>query len=572
MIHILGKSHTPAGSFDLYGVAATRQWEQNCALHFPAHRLMQNAGLAVARLALAVAPHAKTVWIACGPGNNGGDGLEAALHLQRWGKNVVVSWLGTPENAPADALLSLHRATQAGVTFAGEPPANFDLCIDALLGIGGVFSASNDLSLASALTAKAKRSDDGRFARWTALMNQSTAPTLAVDLPSGLNADTGIAADVCVIAQVTLSLLTLKPGLFTAHGRDRCGDIWFDALDTIGPFGAIDDRQATPAAATSLASPAALPTARLAGAPDAQGSWRISKTLHSAHKGSFGDVLVIGGAPGMTGAALLAASAALHSGAGRVFVGLLDGGTMAVDTRQPELMFRDVDKLVENLSINGQTVVCGCGGGDIIRHHLPRIFANPGPVVADADALNAIAADVQLQHLLQARSRRFLQTVLTPHPLEAARLLGIGTKDVQNNRLAAAQQLADKFGCVVVLKGSGSVIAAPGCIPTINPTGNARLATAGTGDVLAGMIGAKLASQAGEAHAQSANRRVHAASENVSRTAFQTGFDGTLNNTSKAAFEAGLKPLSKPLAKRCIGTASVPTNGPADNIWWSVSS
>jgi hydroxyethylthiazole kinase-like uncharacterized protein yjeF len=533
MIHILGNTHQSAGSFDLHGTSATRQWEQRCAAHLPAHRLMQNAGLAVARLALAVAPHASTVWIACGPGNNGGDGLEAALHLKRWGKSVVITWAGRPDSAPPDAVLSLHRATQAGVTFARDPPANFDLCIDALLGIGGVVSGSNDSSLASASAAKANRRADGRIYRWTVLMNQSAAPTLAVDLPSGLNADTGVAAQICVTAQVTLSLLTLKPGLFTAQGRDHCGDIWFDALDTRGEMGssaALNAPQATSVTTTPLAPHPAPPTARLAGAPDAGTSWRISKTLHSAHKGSFGDVAVIGGAPGMTGAALLAASAALHSGAGRVFVGLLGGGTQAVDTSQPELMFRAAETLTSNLAANpdnkSQTVVCGCGGGDIIRHHLPRIFANRGAVVADADALNAIAADVQLQHLLQARSRRHLQTVLTPHPLEAARLLGIGTAEVQNNRLAAAQKLADRFGCVVVLKGSGSVVAAPGCIPTVNPTGNARLATAGTGDVLAGMMGAKLARQAGP--------------ETTSATAFEARLDASFKAAGQTVFWHGL--------------------------------
>jgi hydroxyethylthiazole kinase-like uncharacterized protein yjeF len=140
------------------------------------------------------------------------------------------------------------------------------------------------------------------------------------------------------------------------------------------------------------------------------------------------------------------------------------------------------------------TVACGCGGGDAVHAALPKVISTAKSLVLDADALNAIAADAQLQSLLIARGRRGRPTVITPHPLEAARLLGRSTGDVQSDRLAAARALAERFGCVAVLKGSGTVIAAPERVPHINPTGNARLATAGTGDVLAGLIAARLAS------------------------------------------------------------------------------
>jgi len=190
----------------------------------------------------------------------------------------------------------------------------------------------------------------------------------------------------------------------------------------------------------------------------------------------------------MTGAALLAACAALHQGAGRVFVGLLDGGSLGVDANHPELMFRPL----ESLDPAQLTVVCGCGGGNAVAAQLPHLLSAASLAVIDADALNSIANDSQLQQLLRARHARGRQTVLTPHPLEAARLLGSTTAEVQQDRLATAQQLAQRFYCTVVLKGSGTVIAAPGVTPVINPTGNALLATAGTGDVLAGMIGARL--------------------------------------------------------------------------------
>ena len=471
---------TPQRAAALYDTATTRRIEQAAAAALPAHTLMQRAGLAVARLALAISPHARSVWVACGPGNNGGDGLEAAMHLHAWGLNPVVTWLSEPGSAPPDASAAWQRAVAAGVRFADAPPAGLgaqDLCIDALLGIG------------------ATRPPEGRLADVLARLHATPAPLLAVDVPSGLNADTGwlhtlnttenIAARACPSSagglfdtktepapRHTLSLLTLKPGLFTAHGRDACGTVWFDDLSV---------------------APTEAPTAWLSGAPATH-----SRT-HASHKGSYGDVAVIGGESdaargnAMTGAALLAASAALHGGAGRVYVGLLGDGGPLLDSAQPELMFRRPDAL----PLAEMTVVCGCGGGAAVQAVLPAVLAQAPRLVLDADALNAVAADPALQAALCARAERGQTTVLTPHPLEAARLLATDTATVQRDRLRAATQLAGRFACCVVLKGSGSVIAAPGEAPRINPTGNARLATAGTGDVLAGLIGARLASGEG---------------------------------------------------------------------------
>jgi hydroxyethylthiazole kinase-like uncharacterized protein yjeF len=467
-------------SYPLHSVAVTCRIEQAAAAQLDPHTLMQRAGLAVARLACALAPHAQTMWLACGPGNNGGDGLEAAMHLKLWGRNPVVTWLGDEARCPADALQSLHRARQAGVTFAAEPPAAYDFAIDALLGIG----QSKPVA--------------GLLADWLQHMRQSAPAVLCVDVPSGLDADTGncvkpeIAINNIALKTINtparcqslpvfcLSLLTLKPGLFTAQGKDAAGEVWWDdlGLDT-------DNTTSEP------------PIAWLLGADRAS----LPPRLHASHKGSFGDVTVVGGAVGMTGAALLAGRAALHAGAGRVFVALLDddadithaGQRMAVDLVQPELMFRQL----ETLPLREQTVVCGCGGGDAVRHVLPQVLSQAPRLVLDADALNAIAIDTSLQTLLLARSKRQasagLATILTPHPLEAARLLGFSTAQVQADRLAAAQTLADRFACVVILKGAGSVIAAPEQILGINASGNAKLATAGTGDVLAGMVGAMLA-------------------------------------------------------------------------------
>jgi len=452
----------PTHRAPLFDQAATRRIEAATAALLPPHTLMQRAGEATARLARALAPHARRIWIACGAGNNGGDGLEAAMRLHCHGARVAVTWLGQPERLPEDARRSWQRARDAGVAFAEAPPAlgPGDLCIDALLGLG---------------LGSTPRTPDARLRACLDALHASPAPVLAVDLPSGLLADTGQYAPGLApglapsgaprSVRHTLSLLTLKPALFTGAGRDAAGSVWFDGLG-VAPG-------AEPPCAWLPGEPLSMPRA------------------HASHKGSYGDVAVVGGSAGMAGAALLAASAALHGGAGRVFAALLDGG-LPLDTTQPELMLRSF----EALDLAQSTVVCGCGGGNAVRGVLPQVLEHAPRLVLDADALNAVAADAALQHQLAGRAARGHGTVLTPHPLEAARLLGMGTPEVQAGRLQAAQALAGRFGCVAVLKGSGSVIAAPGRTSTINPTGNARLATAGTGDVLAGLTGAHWASGA----------------------------------------------------------------------------
>lgn len=454
----------------LHNLATTRALEQAAAAGLPEHTLMQRAGLATAQLALALAPHARSVWIVCGPGNNGGDGLEAAFHLHSPTRQVTVTWLGSDDRMPPDALRSLERARRAGVCFADGPASpltEHDLCIDALLGIG--------LAPGGALRPPPER--------WQALLRQlrtGPAALLCVDVPSGLQTDTGAWAEGFGLdpsAQApchTLSLLTLKPGLFTSQGRDAAGSVWLDRL------GVCPDEAPV--------------SAQLAGPPP-NGPRR-----HASHKGGFGDVAIVGGeglarrGMGMEGAALLAASAALHAGAGRVLVALLDDGAFRIAAAAPELMQRRF----EALELSELTVVCGCGGGEAVAEVLAPVLNQSARLVLDADALNAIARDVQLQNALAGRAARGLPTILTPHPLEAARLLGSSAATVQADRLRAARSLAERFGCICVLKGSGTIVAAPGDRPpSINPTGNGRLATAGTGDVLAGMVGARLA--AGEA-------------------------------------------------------------------------
>ena len=448
----------------LFDVAGTRRIEAAATSANEAFALMSRAGDSVARLALALAPHARHVVVFAGPGNNGGDGIEAATRLGAMGKTASVVLHADAARLPADASHALARARSAGGSIEvastadsqqREPP---DLIIDALLGIGA--SRPPDGAMAAAI---------GRMAS----LRARGARVLAIDTPSGLDVDCGQPfGNICAVADDTLTLLTLKPGFFTAAGRDYSGRVWFDAIGV--------DAGADGATCASLV-----------GSGDIDRGADLRR--HAQHKGSFGDVAIVGGAAGMTGAAILAASAAHAAGAGRVFVDLL-GATDAqapFDPVRPELMCRTGWWQGPAEVLRNTTVVCGCGGGDAVRETLARLLSIAPRLVLDADALNAIAADAALQTLTAARAARSLQTILTPHPLEAARLLDGSASDVQADRLRAARELARRYACVAVLKGSGSIIAAPGERPRINATGDASLASAGTGDVLAGWIGGR---------------------------------------------------------------------------------
>jgi ADP-dependent NAD(P)H-hydrate dehydratase / NAD(P)H-hydrate epimerase len=464
-MHILSRSH----AWPILGPAQVRQLEPALQALGPTP-LMQIAGLACARLALAVAPHARRIWVAAGPGNNGGDGLEAALHLHQWGKAVVVSLMASPGPRPADAQAALQRAQQAGVRIQPGVPTEWldqmdaqDLCIDALLGIGATRPLSADLRAC------------------VQALQQGEAPVLAIDVPTGLDPQSGqcLGGDsgnsghhLAVQADHTLSLIAVQAGLLMGQGRDASGQIWLEDL------GYCPSQHSVP------------PTAWL-NAPQTS-----APKPHASHKGSHGDVAVIGGegmaahGMGMSGAAVLAATAALHAGAGRVILSLLSGQTS--DSTAPDLMQREFKRL----ALEKLQVVCGCGGGTAVQAVLAEVLQRSAQLVLDADGLNAVAQESSLQYAL--RQRASLQTtshttVITPHPLEAARLLGSNTQQVQNDRLKAAQELAERFQCCVVLKGSGTVITMPGITPRINITGNGQLAIGGTGDVLAGLVGARMA-------------------------------------------------------------------------------
>ena len=454
---------TPSANWPVFQRNSLKTLERQLQARSPTP-LMQGAGLAAAQLALAMAPHAQRIWVAAGPGNNGGDGLEAAMHLHLAGKTVRVSLLIDRDKQALEAQAALAKALQAGLTVQTEPPSEWiagmgpqDLCIDALLGLG----ASRPLST--------------EIQAWVDAINQSPAKVLALDLPTGLDAESGQLLGVdaqtqtrAIRADHTLTFVAAKPGLFMGHGRDLCGDIWLERLD----------------AATR--APLRLQPQAWLNTPSEH-----HHKAHASHKGSHGDVAIIGGEAmalhgmGMSGAAVLAATAALHAGAGRVMLSLLGESAASIP---PDLMQRPWTQLdLEQLQ-----VVCGCGGGQAVKTALTEVLARSAQLVLDADGLNAVAQDEAWAEALRQRGTH-QPTVITPHPLEAARLLQTDTRQIQNQRLQSAQNLADQFKCVVVLKGSGTVIAAPGQTPHINTTGTGQLAIGGTGDVLAGLIGARMA-------------------------------------------------------------------------------
>jgi hydroxyethylthiazole kinase-like uncharacterized protein yjeF len=293
-------------------------------------------------------------------------------------------------------------------------------------------------------------------------------PVLALDLPSGLDADTGSIHGIAVRATRTVTFIADKPGLHTRHGADLAGTVTVAALEL------------RPEIAPGPDAGALLRRADFAAA--------LRPRARDTHKGSYGTLGIIGGADGMTGAALLAGRAALKLGAGRVLVGFLGSG-LTVDPLFPELMLRPASE-VAAARVDALVVGPGLGQSEAAQALLAQVLSLACPLLLDADALNLIA---QNPRLAAALTRHQHGTLLTPHPLEAARLLGQSAETVQQDRIAAALSLARVHGADVVLKGAGSIIAAASGPWWINTTGNPGMATGGMGDVLSGLTGALLA-------------------------------------------------------------------------------
>jgi len=441
----------------LYSVAQIRAIEEAAMAGLETGTLMRRAGRAASDLALELVgegeARTRPVLVLAGPGNNGGDALELAANLSEAELDVVVLYFAPAGQPSPEAAQALARARASRANFADVAPNTRDwaLVVDGLFGIG----------LARNLV--------GRYPELVTALDGVRCPVLALDVPSGLDADTGVPVGeggVAVRASHTITFIGDKPGLHTASGRDHAGQV----------------------RVADLGLEAALypPPSALIAAPGMFAA-QCQPRRQNTHKGSHGDVAIVGGAHGMLGAALLAARGALYSGAGRVFVATVDAGP-AFDPMQPELMLRTSHDFV----LDGRTLVLGPGMGDALEamRVLGHGIDSASPAVIDADGLNLVAASTDLQARV---ARRQGATIVTPHPLEAARLLGVSAAEVQADRIGAARTLARRLNAVVVLKGSGSVIAAPDDGLAINPTGNPGLATAGSGDVLAGVCGALLA-------------------------------------------------------------------------------
>jgi NAD(P)H-hydrate epimerase len=438
-------------------------------LGVPGELLMESAGRATAASVLEVLPDGGSVLVVCGGGNNGGDGLVAARQLHAVGVPVRAAIVASPDRLSPDAAANLERARRAGVTVAFCGPdfePRHGVIVDALFGTGLDRPVEGDAEAAI------RRINASRAA----------CRVVAVDLPSGLHADTGQVLGAAVEADVTLTLGLPKLALALEPGRSLAGRV------RVARIGIADH-------APGVSAGAELWPARAAAV-------RLPERAAAGHKGSFGHVLVVGGSEGKTGAAALAAAGAASAGAGLVTVacprGVLD--VVAALSREamtaplPETRGRALcagaDKALLALAHERDVVVMGPGLGrdpetqSLLRAVAPEIER---PLVLDADALFAFGDDPSR---LMARAAA---TILTPHPGEAGRLLGISAREVNADRVGAARRLAAATGAVALVKGAGTVTASPDGRATVNPTGGPALASGGTGDVLAGMLAALLA-------------------------------------------------------------------------------
>jgi len=447
-------THHFAHNTPLYLTADVRQIENAAAALSDPPPLMERAGLAAAELARELAGNTgKAILVLAGPGNNGGDAFVIARHLRQWWFNVGVVFTGDDKKLSADAGKALRDWRAAGGEILDAIPQHQDwsLIIDGLFGIG------------------LQRDVAGRHAELIAAANASGVPILAVDVPSGLESDSGRVLGCAMRAQHTVTFIGLKPGLLTLDGPDHSGEIH---LRTLGL-----DAPALPPAQGSVIGREVLQTA-------------LKPRALNAHKGNFGSVGIIGGARGMVGAALLAGHAALKLGAGRIYVGLIANDAPLLDSAQPELMLRQADEVLKLDHLTCLAVGPGLGQSPDAAFYLERALESQLPLVIDADGLNLVATTGQIKHKLKQRTTT---TLLTPHPAEAARLLDCATRDVQHDRVAAAKRIAGEFNCGVVLKGAGSVCAFADQTWAINTSGNPGMASAGMGDVLTGIIAALLA-------------------------------------------------------------------------------
>jgi len=423
-------------------------------LGIPGYELMCRAGQAIFDDAKTYFPAAHRWLIMCGPGNNGGDGYVAARLAADAGLDVTVCSMVDPAQLKGDAEKAYTDWRAAGGDVVLWPMAAdvpCDLALDALLGTG------------------IDREVGGQYRYAIDYLNHLDCPILAIDIPSGLNADTGCVMGCAVRAAGTVTFVGLKRGMYTADGPDYCGHISFD------------DLRVPPQASAEISRKAG----RLLNEDVLAGLMR--PRLRNSHKGHYGHLLAVGGIAGMSGAVRMCGEAALRSGAGRVTLATDPAHAAVINLARPELMVKAVD-CAQDLTpwLEGEHILAagpGLGAAAWSEELLKACLEAPAPLVVDADGLNL---------LVEYGNVRRDDWILTPHPAEAARLLGCKVADIQQDRVAAARKIADRYGASVVLKGCGTVVAAPSGEYGICPLGNPGMATAGSGDVLTGIIAGML--------------------------------------------------------------------------------
>ncbi len=444
----------------LYTAAQTRALDRTLIEGgIPGIELMTRAGRAALKVALTQWPDRERVVVVCGPGNNGGDGFVFARLAAELGLRPRVLLLGERQRIRGDARLALDAMEEAGVPlepYRAEALEGAEYVVDGLFGTG------------------LDRQVGGAWAEAIEAMNRQPAPILALDLPSGLHADTGAVLGVAVRAAHTATFIALKVGMFTHQGPDHCGRIHYQDL---GASPAIFDSHP--------------PVARLFRHP----VMRLAPRRRESHKGTYGHVLVVGGEQGYAGAARMAAEAALRVGAGLVSVATRAAHATDLGAGRPELMVHGVETAADLHPLLARADVVlvgpGLGQGEWARSMLTGLQNWRGALVVDADAL---AAMPQVRELGDPTRR-----VFTPHPGEAARLLGTAVEDVQRDRLQAVRRLAALATGHWLLKGCGTLVSHPGSSTLwLSPEGNPGMATGGMGDVLAGVLAGLLAQLEGE--------------------------------------------------------------------------
>lgn len=461
----------------LYTAAQTRELDRTAIEEqgIPGFELMSRAGQVAFNVLKEKWPGANHIIVFCGAGNNGGDGYIVASLAQRAGMKVQVVQLASPGKLKGDALLAYEQAQADQVPMEPwQPGGQFaaDVIVDAMLGTG-LHGAVREPYLSAIKT-----------------INSSGIPVLAVDIPSGLGSDTGQVLGQAVQANATVSFIGMKQGLLTGKAPQLCGKLFYGRL-------AVPDEVF-----------AQIPNSSVAVTRDWVAT-HFPKRPRDAHKGQNGHVLVVGGDLGMGGAAAMAAEAAGRCGAGLVTVITRPEHVAPILSRRPESMVLGCDEGTNIQSaINKASVIVagpGIGRGRWGAFLLEQVLASSLPVVLDADGLNYLAALVEQSPETTQRGN----WVLTPHPGEAARLLGVETQAIQENRFAAVENLANRFQGIVLLKGAGTLVKAHGKLARVITTGNPGMATGGMGDVLSGVIGALIAQGLSLSDAASAGGWLH---------------------------------------------------------------